>query len=388
MLFQKRSVRKGKCEVCGKEATTISSVLRVCGDCIRNRSEQALPLIEAAHTHVRNAQNFPIQPPSSSTGVRCKICANECQMSHGEQSYCGLRWENQKHLESFTSSQMALVHTYYDGLPTNCCAAWFCPGCTGRGYEDGWALKPSAESGYANLAVFFYGCDFNCLFCQNPSHKEVEGAPSMSLNQFVEKALNPRVSCICYFGGDPGPQLPFALNASTQILEQCGSHRLIRICWETNGIGNPKLMREAAQLSLSSGGIIKIDLKAANPHLARALSGVPNRRAFENFAMIAEEFYGQRPSVPLLTAVTLLTPGYTDEIEVEKIAKFVAELNPDIPYSLLVFHPSYYMKDLPITPPDQVKRCYIAAKKHLNHVNIGNKHLIPENLRNLDKPVF
>ena len=210
----------------------------------------------------------------------------------------------------------------------------------------------------------------------------------MPLKQFVEKAIHPRVSCICYFGGDPGPQLPFALKASTQILEHCGSHRLMRICWETNGIGNPRLMREAAKLSLSSGGIVKIDLKASNPHLARALSGVPNQRAFENFAMIAEEFYEQRPSVPLLTAVTLLTPGYTDEIEVENIAKFIAELNPNIPYSLLVFHPSNYMKNLPITPPDQVKRCYYAAKKHLNHVNIGNKHLLPASLRTIDKHDF
>jgi len=306
-------------------------------------------------------------------------------MFHGEQSYCGLRWEEQEYLESFVSPQKALVNTYYDGLPTNCCAAWFCPGCTGRGYEDGWALKPSAESENANFAVFFYGCSFNCLFCQNASHKEVKGAPSMLLNEFVEKALHPRVSCICYFGGDPGPQLPFAIRASKQILERCGSQRLMRICWETNGIGNPKLMREAAKLSLRSGGIVKIDLKAFNPYLAQALSGVPNQRAFENFTMIAEEFYEQRSSVPLLTAVTLLTPGYIAEAEVEKIAQFIAELNPDIPYSLLVFHPSYYMTNLPITPPDQVKRCYHIAKKYLNHVNIGNKHLLPVSLRSIDK---
>ncbi|MFZ2071457.1 MAG: hypothetical protein WAV32_07685 [Halobacteriota archaeon] len=43
-------------------------------------------------------------------------------------------------------------------LPTNCCAAWFCPG--------------SSHYGKVNIAVFFYGCNFNCIFCLNASHKE------------------------------------------------------------------------------------------------------------------------------------------------------------------------------------------------------------------------
>lgn len=207
----------------------------------------------------------------------------------------------------------------------------------------------------------------------------------MTLERFVAKALNPRVTCICYFGGDPSPHLPFALKASKQVLEHCESQRLMRICWETNGIAHPKLIREAAELSLRSGGIVKIDLKAFNPNLAYALSGVSNQRAYENFAMIAKEFYALRPEVPVLTAVTLLTPGYTDETEIEGIAQFIAELDPNIPYSLLVFHPAYYMKDLPLTPPRQVERCYRVASKYLKHVHVGNKHLLPETLKFINK---
>lgn len=361
---------KEKCMVCGREAITISRSLNTCGNCIRDRPAQSIPLIEVAHRHAREAYKLPAQPPNSSSGVLCNICANECRMAHGERSYCGLRWEENGHLKSYVSSRMALVHTYYDPLPTNCCAAWFCPG--------------SVAHGSANFAVFFYGCGFNCLFCQNESHKGVDVAPSMTLGRFVEKALNPRVSCICYFGGDICPQLPFALKASKQVLEQCAPHRIMRICWETNGIGNPKLIREAAELSLRSNGNVKFDLKAINTTLARALSGVSNQRAYENFAMIAEEFYEQRPKNPVLTAVTLLTPGYTDEKEVEGIAQFIADLNPEIPYSLLIFHPAHYMTDLPITPPDQIERCYQVARKYLKYVNIGNKHFLPTRLRNID----
>ena len=85
---------------------------------------------------------------------------------------------------------------------------------------------------------------------------------------------------------------------------------------------------------------------------------------------------GSVQCVPVLTATTLLVPGYVDHVEVEGIAKFISELNPEIPYSLLVFHPDFMMRDLPITPVKQVKLCYEAAKKHLRNVNIGNLHLL------------
>jgi pyruvate formate lyase activating enzyme len=121
-----------------------------------------------------------------------------------------------------------------------------------------------------------------------------------------------------------------------------------------------------------SQGIIKFDLKAFTPSLSLALSGVENRRAYENFTLVYKELQGDF----LLTATTCLVSGYVDRFEVEGIARFLADLNPSIPYSLLVFHPDFYMKDLPITPLEQVKGCFEIAKKYLRYVNIGNKHLL------------
>ena len=383
MIHPRSPNRKGKCEVCGRESFTISRFLKVCVYCIRDNPDRANPYIKAAHHHVRNTYCLPKQPPNAPYGVSCNICANDCRMNHNSKGYCGLKWGDQGRLKSFISSNKAYVHTYYDKLPTNCCSAWFCPGCTGRGYNNGWALKPNAEHGSVNLAVFFYGCNFNCLFCQNESHRNVQNAPSMSLNQVLTKAMDPLVTCICYFGGDPGPHLPFAINTSQHVLERSDSKNPMRICWETNGISSPNLMRKAAKLSLISGGIMKIDLKAYDPNIAHALSGVSNQRAYENFSMIADDFFELRPEVPVLTGVTLLTPGYTDEIEIEKIAQFIAKLNPNIPYSLLVFHPANYMNDLPITPPQQVERCYHKARKYLKHVHIGNEYLLPNHLKSL-----
>jgi pyruvate formate lyase activating enzyme len=130
------------------------------------------------------------------------------------------------------------------------------------------------------------------------------------------------------------------------------------------------------ELALDSGGCVKFDLKARDPDLHRALTGVTNKRTLENFARAAE-FIRRRPHPPLLIANSLLVPGYIDEREIIAIAKFIAALNPDIPYSLLAFHPQFYLSDLPVTSKAHADRCYRAAiDAGLNKVRIGNLHLL------------
>jgi len=345
-----------ECVLCGKG--TASSVLRVCVDCIRTGRTGALDYAKAAHRQIRARYSLPAEPPKSDGGIACNLCSNECVMAEGELSYCGLKENVNGELRSFVPDDHALLYAYRDPLPTNCCAAWFCPG--------------SLHYGKVNIAVFFYSCNFNCIFCQNASHKEFGIVQPVSVNEFVSSVKRrENAYCVCYFGGSPEPQLPFALRASEAIL----ADKSMRICWEWNGCGNRNLVRRAAELSAQSGGIVKFDLKAFDHNLSRALSGVPNARAYENFELIATEFF-EHSKPPVLTATTLLVPFYVDETEVEHIASFIAGLNPAIPYSLLVFHPQFYMRDMPITPREQVHRCYEAAKRHLDNVNIGNKHLL------------
>jgi len=258
---------------------------------------------------------------------------------------------------------------------TNCCAAWFCPARTEVGYPR-YTYKSGPEYGYYNLAIFFYGCNFSCVFCQNASHKNILAGKRVTVEDLVLKTKrNPLISCWCFFGGSPEPQLPFVIQASESILEEL-PERILRICFEWNGCGHPKLVRRACELSLISGGTVKFDLKCFTPSISNALSGVSNERAYENFKMIAQDIYPQRPNLPVLTATTLLVPGYVDVIEVEQIAEFIADINPEIPYSLLVFHPDFMMTDLPVTPLNQVIDCYKVAKRHLKRVNVGNLHTL------------
>jgi pyruvate formate lyase activating enzyme len=139
---------------------------------------------------------------------------------------------------------------------------------------------------------------------------------------------------------------------------------------------NPKLLDRMMALVVSSGGCVKFDLKAWNNPLHQALTGVENRRTLENFARAAKQI-GKRETPPILIANTLMVPGYIDVEEVSAIARFIASLDPDIPYSLLAFHPQFYMSDLPLTPKHLAEQCLdVSREAGLSRVRIGNLHLL------------
>jgi len=254
--------------------------------------------------------------------------------------FCGLRRNESGRLISLSTAEQGVYYAYDDPHITNCCATLFCPAGTGFRYPR-FAYERGPELGYENLAIFLHGCNFNCLYCQNLSHKKIAKAPVHSVDELVKRTLaNPRISCWCFFGGSPEPQLPFAINASQKALAALKGRRMLRICFEWNGCGHPELVRRAARMAHESGGNVKFDLKALDDNLSLALSGTSSRLAYENFERVATEFRSTGDHPPSLYATTLLVPGYVDEEEFVGIAKFIADIDSGIPYSL----PSLLMK--------------------------------------------
>jgi pyruvate formate lyase activating enzyme len=355
-----------ECKICERPA---SGTLGYCVECIR-KGRLDLPL--QAHSSTRRRLGLPETPPKGE-GIRCPTCSNECVIPEGGKGYCGIwRMESGK-LRPYQQHGRGLLYHYLDPHVTNCCASYFCPAGTGVGYPE-FAYRKGPELGYYNFAIFFYGCNFDCLFCQNYSHKLLSSGKVHTPEELAEEGTLKGISCWCFFGGSPEPQLAFAIKAAS--LARKMKEGILRICWEWNGCGNQSLVDRAGELSYESGGVVKFDLKAWSPDLSLALSGVSNRRAYENFERLARRFPIEKGRPPTVTATTLLVPYYVDSYEVGRIAEFIASIDPNIPYSLLVFHPSYVLTDLPVTPKRQVKECVEAAKRHLKRVHIGNIFLL------------
>lgn len=362
-----------QCKICNAESIYISKEISVCLKCIREKPESALSVARDAHLRSRSAFGLPTEPPKDPEGIPCNICINECRIPIGKTGYCGMR-KNEEGRMVGVSAEEGRLTWYHDPLPTNCVGDWVCPGGTGEGYPK-YAYSKGSEFGYYNLAVFFRACSFNCLYCQNWSFKNETIKPHRASIKNLISDIDEHTSCICYFGGDPTPQLPFALKASRIALDK-NKDRILRICWETNGSMHGGFLDEIVELSLNSGGCIKFDLKAWDDNLHKVLTGVSNRWTIENFKRVGQKVH-LRPKPPLLIASTLIVPGYIDEEEVRAIAAFISSINPEIPYSLLAFYPHFYMADMPFTTKTLAWDCLKAAQKEgLKRVIIGNVHLL------------
>jgi pyruvate formate lyase activating enzyme len=347
----------GLCQVCGKQSPLIPAVLSTCADCIRERPAEALPPISEAHARIRNEFDLPLRPPQTAGGVECPLCVNACRLGEGEVGLCGVRTARDGRLVHLAGTPRgALVSWYDDPLPTNCVADWVCEG--------------THQRGKVNLAVFYEACTFNCISCQNWHFRLKRPPGQVSAEQLAAQAHH-RTYCVCYFGGDPTPQMPHALATSRLLAEQG-----VTVCWETNGSMHPRLLDQAVDLSLRTGGCIKFDLKAFDENLHRALTGVSNRRTLDNFRRAARRI-PERRDPPLVVASTLLVPGYVDAEEVGRIARFIAELDPSIPYALLGFHPHFFTPDLPRTSVRHAEEAEAAARAAgLTRVRLGNRHLL------------
>ncbi|MFX1314594.1 MAG: radical SAM protein [Promethearchaeota archaeon] len=376
----------GTCKFCGRNDKLISEVLQVCRSCIIGGDWNLIkPHILLVHKQVRELVELPDKPPKAerpNVKLKCNYCINECSLSEFDISYCGLRniQRNKEGELPFPSRSKGYIHGYIDPNPTNCCNAWFCPAGTPNGYPK-YSDYNQPEYGTYSYAAFLYGCTFDCLFCQNASHKYFSKKYLFDAETLANQIIkNKKITCLCYFGGTPEAQLPFSINLANIILEKVKTDyktRKFRICWEWNGSGNHNLVQECMEIAIKSGGNIKFDLKSYNEKLNLALCGVSNKRTLENFTFLAENYFGTREKdMPEISACTLMVPGYVNHEEVEQIAKFVSSIDKRIPYSLLVFHGDYQMRDLGITPKEQALKCLKVAKKYLDNVNLGNKFLL------------
>jgi len=356
-----------RCRLCNKGLS--ARVFGVCAECLRQGKE--VEFVVRVHPSTRRRFGLPEVVPAAPDGRICRLCANECRIGPGQRGYCGLRENiNGRLVLNAGTRRVGYVQWYYDPLPTNCVASWVCP------EGNGPSRHPTHRPGYRqnNLAVFYEACTLNCLFCQNWQFRTAQQSPhKMSAAQLAERA-DERTACVCFFGGDPSAQMLHALKTAEMALMRRPDS--VRICWETNGNMNPKLIRRAAELSLWSGGCVKFDLKAWSESLHRCLTGSSNRRTLENFRLVAE-MGAVRRQPPLLVASTLLVPGYVDDVEIANLTGFVASMDRDLPYSFLAFHPDFYLSDLPVTSRAHAERAVaISREAGLRKVHIGNRHLL------------
>jgi pyruvate formate lyase activating enzyme len=326
-----------------------------CPACVRDRFSEISDDIFRLHQETRKTYDLPEAVPTDATGLACSVCVNDCRIKNGARGYCGIRHNEDGQMVG-PDENWAYCDWYHDPLPTNCVADWVCPGST--------------NYGYTNLAVFYEGCTFNCLFCQNWHYRDKR---TRCTTPDLVQAADALTGCVCFFGGDPTPFAYHTIEIARRLAEK---RRKIRICWETNGSISPLIMKQWIHYSLRSNGCIKIDMKTFSDELNYALCGSSNRNTKKNIIQVAQHMT-ERESPPLLIVSTLLIPGYIDEFELVQMAKFLSSINREIPWSFLAFYPHFHFSDMPKTSRSQANEALRIAEEYgINHTHVGNVHLL------------
>lgn len=251
--------------------------------------------------------------------------------------------------------------------------------CGARGVEDGEpvalsyarvssiALDPIEKKplshfmpGSRILSVGSFGCNFRCPFCQNHAiSQERPETMALSPEQLVAKALEcvPLGSIgVAYTYNEPIVGIEYVLD-SARLVHEAGLLNVL----VTNGYATAEPWRDLMAVT----DACNIDLKAFNDRFYRELCGGDRETVMENIRMAA--------SLCHVELTCLVIPGWNDDdAEMDRLASWIATIDPDIPLHISRYFPRYRMANPGPTPASTVKRLAEVAGSRLRHVHDGN----------------
>jgi len=211
------------------------------------------------------------------------------------------------------------------------------------------------------LSVGSFGCNFRCSYCQNwsisqqrPDTREVDPEELAALALDYSKA-DPGCIGVAYTYSEPLMWYEYVLDSVKKVREKGLVNVLV-----TNGYIEVEPLKEL----LPYLDAINLDIKSYTEDFYLNLCGGTLGHVLGNAKIMAQGSH--------LEVTTLLIPGYNSgKHEVESLAKFLAEINPDIPLHLTRYFPNYKM-DVPATSREVMGEAWEAARQYLNFVYLGN----------------
>lgn len=221
-----------------------------------------------------------------------------------------------------------------------------------------------------SVYILFKGCNFNCKGCYIKDTVVDYHLPDdvkrrlqrtgnfklLSLSQFkdtVEDVLKIFDVKEAVLGGEEptlDAELPYVVN----VLTQFGIKTLLT----TNGSNlDEKTIEKLEEAGLSS---VRVSVKAYDENIHRVYTGQTNKAVLDNFKRFAK-------SRIKLSAESILIPGLIEYHEIERIAAFIASIDPAIPYRVDGFVPFHNAPWRSPTPEEVVTAANI-AKKYLKNV--------------------
>jgi pyruvate formate lyase activating enzyme len=274
--------------------------------------------------------------------VACGLCAHRCSIAAGDFGVCGVRRNEGGKLRTLVYGEVIAAHVdpiekkpFYHFLP-----------------------------GTTSFSIATIGCNFRCAFCQNwqISQTSIKGdgekGTRLSPEDVVKEALAAGCRSISYTYTEPTIFFEYAYDTARLAKAQ-------GLC--NNFVTNGYMTAEALEA-------IKPYLDAANVDLKSFRDETYKKVCKARLEPVLDSIRLMKKLGIWIEVTTLVVPGLNDgDEELGEIARFLAGIDPDIPWHLSRFHPDYRYTDAVPTPVRTLEKAAdIGKKAGLRYIYIGN----------------
>ncbi len=279
----------------------------------------------------------------SDSKVRCNLCNHRCNIKDGNYGICGVRQNRDGSLSSLVYDRIVASHI------------------------DPIEKKPLFQfyPGSRAYSIATVGCNFRCKHCQNfdisklPMERKghIVG-DRMRPEEIVRQADSSGCKSIAYTYTEPTIFFELAYETA-KLAHQKG----IKNIFVSNGFMTPEALKE---ISPYLDGI-NIDLKSFTEGFYKEICGGRLGPVLENIKLA-------KALGIWVEVTTLIIPTLNDsEDELQKIAKFIREVDKAIPWHISQFYPTHKLTTLPRTPVDKLHMAReTGVKAGLYYVYEGN----------------
>ncbi len=290
-----------------------------------------------------------------------------------------LRWEGDVPLRLIKSAHLSRPEHYFSIYQSGCnfsckkCHSWYF-----TQYASGDWMSPKdigvLARDYAKTVTYweprdratsFHAHDvcLSCGLCVTEHERSPYCPGVLEPHQVIAspQGWGPARNIIGLTGGDLACQPDFYCLAAEEIKR----HREdLWVLFETNGYG-----LTPGNLDRYNGSGIDafwLDIKAYDDDVHRKLTGCSNER-------IMRLPYEIRNRGFVLEVLSLFIPGLVETDQIDRIARILVEVDPQIPFTILAFFPEYQLREVPPPSFEQMLEAYTrATQRGLKHVRLGN----------------
>jgi pyruvate formate lyase activating enzyme len=290
-----------------------------------------------------------------------------------------LKWENDVPSRLIEAAHLSRPEHYFSiyqsGCNFNCrkCHSWYFSQYATGSWHSPKDIAKLAEEYAATMTVVeprdratsFHAHDL----CRSCGHCFLNGERSpycpgkLEPHQVIPspQGPGPARNIIAFTGGDLACQPEFYAESTRKIK---ALDKNLWVLFETNGYGlTPENLDHFREAGIDS---FWLDIKAYNDAVHKRLTGCHNDWILRLPGEIKRRDF-------VLEVLSLYIPGWVEEDQIGEIARLIASVDKEIPFTILAFFAEHLMKDVPSPNLHQMLSAYEASiKAGLRHVRLGN----------------